>query len=79
MNFSCLYFYPCHPHHNLGRQACCSHFEGFQIGQSLIFGGCQIFVSFSDIFRGDPVQAILGVIQFLYLNSNMTLIISQNA
>ena len=58
MNFPCLYFYPRHPRHNLGRQACSSHFEEFQIGQSPIFGGCQIFVSFldklcklSDIFR----------------------------
>ena len=46
LNFSCLYFYPRHPRHNLGRQACSSHFEEFQIGQSPIFGGCQIFVSF---------------------------------
>ena len=59
MNFSCLYFYPRHPRHNLGRQACSSHFEEFQIGQRPIFRGCQIFVSFllgklcklSDIFR----------------------------
>ena len=31
-----------------------------------------------DIFRGegDPLRAILGVIQFLYLNSNMSLIIN---
>ena len=86
LNFSCLYFYPRHPHHNLGRQACSSHFQEFQIGQSPIFGGCQIFVSFlgklcklSDIFRvGDPVRAILGVIQFFYLNSNMSLIISHS-
>ena len=28
---------------------------------------------------GDPVRAILGVIQFLYLNSNMSLTISRNA
>ena len=59
MNFSCLYFYHRHPRHNLGRQACSSHFEEFQIGQSPIFRGCQIFVSFlsgklcklSNIFR----------------------------
>ena len=59
MNFSCLYFYPRHLRHNLGRQACSSHFEEFQIGQSPIFRGCQIFVAFSfgklrklsDIFR----------------------------
>ena len=51
----------------------------------LFSGDCQIFVSFLgrlckrfDIFRGkgDPVRAILGVIQFLYLNSNMSLIIN---
>ena len=44
---NCLYFYPRHPRHNLGRQACLSHLEGFQIGQSPIFGGlpdfCVIF------------------------------------
>ena len=87
MNFSCLYFYPCHPRHNLGRQACSSHFEEFQIGQSPIFRDCQIFVPFllgklcklSDIFRvGDPVRAILGIIQFFYLNNNMSLIISHS-
>ena len=43
MNFSCLYFYP---RHNLGRQACSSHFEGFQIGENAIFGGLPDFVSF---------------------------------
>ena len=46
MNFSCLYFYPRHPRHNLGTQARSSHFEGFQIGQSRVFGGpdfCVIF------------------------------------
>ena len=80
MNFSCLYFYPRHPRHNLGRQACFSHFKEFQIGQSPIFRGCQIFVSFllgklcklSDICSvcvgggggGDPVRAILEIIQF---------------
>ena len=36
MNFSCLYLYP---RHNLGRQACSSYFEGFQIGQSPMSGG----------------------------------------
>ena len=57
MNFSCLYFYPRHPRHNLGRQACSSHFEGFQIGQSPVFWGlpgfCVIFgrlCKLSDIF-----------------------------
>ena len=87
MNFSCLYFCPRHLRHNLGRQACSSHFEEFQIGQSPIFRGCQIFVAFSfgklrklsDIFRvGGPVRAILGIIQFFYLNSNMSLIISHS-
>ena len=84
MNFSCLYFYPRHLRHNLGRQACSSHFEEFQIGQSPIFRGCQIFVAFHLVsyanfltFLGweDPVRAILGIIQFFYLNSNMNLII----
>ena len=58
-------------------------FLGFKLGKEIFSGGCQIFVSFSgrlcklsDIFRGDPVRAILGIIQFLYLNSNMSLIIS---
>ena len=86
MNFSCLYFYPRHPRHNLGRQACSSHFEEFQIGQSPIFRGCQIFVSFllgklcklSDIFRVGGSSAILRIIQFFYLNSNMSLIISHS-
>ena len=35
-------------------------------------GLCKLF----NVFRGDPVWAILGVIQFLYLNSNMSLIIN---
>ena len=50
MNFSCLYFYPCHSHHNLGRQACSSHFEGFQIEQSPIFVGLpDFFVIFGQV------------------------------
>ena len=80
MNFSCLYFYPRCPRHNLGRQACSFHFEGFQTGQSPIFGRlpdfCVIFGQVVHIFRGDPVRAILGVIQILYLNNNMSLISS---
>ena len=86
MNFSCLYFYPRHPRHNLGRQACSSHFEEFQIGQSPIFGvarflchfqaSCANFLTF--LGWGDPVRAILRVIQFFYLNSNMSLIISHS-
>ena len=85
MNFSCLYFYP---RHNLGRQACSSHFEEFQIGQSLIFRGCQIFVSFllgklcklSDIFRvrGSSASYFRDHSIFFYLNSNMSLIISHS-
>ena len=65
-------------------------FGGFEIGQSPIFGVFKIFVAFlsrlcklPDIWRGgggvDPVRAISGVIQFLYLNSNMSLIISRKA
>ena len=83
MNFSFLYFYPRHPRHNLGRQACSSHLEAFQIGQSPFSSSCQIFVLFLgrlckrfDIFVSDPVRAILGVYQFLYLNSNVSLIIN---
>ena len=85
MNFSCLYFYP---RHNLCRQACSSHFEEFQIGQSPIFRGCQIFVSFllrklcklSDIFRvrGSSASYFKDHSIFFYLNSNMSLIISHS-
>ena len=76
---------------NLGRQAYSSHFWRFEIGQSPIFGGVARVVPFldrlcklSDIFWGwgmavDTVRAIFGVIQFLYLNNNMSLIISRNA
>ena len=49
MSFLCLYFYP---RHNLGRQACSSHFEGFQIGQSPIFGGLSgFFVIFGQVVQ----------------------------
>ena len=47
-----------------------------------IFGRlCKLFDIF---FLGgglgvDPVRAIFGVIQFLYLNNNMSLIVSRNA
>ena len=88
MNFSCLYFYPRHPRHNLGRQAFSSHFEEFQIGQSPIFRGYQIFVSFllgklcklSDIFRmgGSSASYFRDHSIFFYLNSNMSLIISHS-
>ena len=59
---------------------------GFEIGKSPISGGYSRFVSFlgrlcklPDIFFGGliQVQAILGVIQFLLLNSNGSLIISR--
>ena len=36
----------------------------------------QVVQTFLHFFGGDPVRAILGVIQFLYLNSNMSLIIN---
>ena len=87
MNFSCLYFYPRHLRHNLGRQACSSHFEEFQIGQSPIFRGCQFLwhfhlASYANFLTflewEDPVRAILGIIKFFYLNSNMSLIISHS-
>ena len=53
---------------------------GFKLRKVLLSGGCQIFLSvlgmlckLSTYLGGDPVRAILGVIQFSYLNSNMSL------
>ena len=63
---------------------------GIQTIQTLIWGGGEvfkIFVSFlgrlcklPEIWRaGGTVRAILEVIQFLYLNSNVSLIITREA
>ena len=55
------------------------------LGRLCKFPNICLFVCCCFFFGGgggggvDPVRAILGVIQFLYLNSNMSLIISRNA
>ena len=86
MNFSCLYFYPRHLRHNLGRQEF-QILRSFKLGKVLFSGVARFlwhfhlasYANFLTFLGWEyPVRAILGIIQFFYLNSNMSLIISHS-